>query len=407
MSRPFTAKSAVLLGAVLLLAFGLRLGLVMRHGERPLAGDESSYDEIAWNLVSGTGYAIRGPLTGLHPTAQRGPAYVLYVAALDRAFGRRLVPPLVGQCLMEAASVLLVCRLARRWFGSDAVALGAAALYAVYPPFVQYTAQLITETFTNLAVLATLAAIDLHLERRRLRDLALASLALGLCALNKPQLALLGVVVPFAATSRLGLAGAARAAGWITLLTTLVMSPWLVRNARVFHAFVPGVSTSGMAFWGGAAPVGGRMVGGLGDPWVPARLRDSLERMDELAQSRWMMRDARAVIAADPGRYARLTLRKFAQLWLNLGYDDPPSRASWLLAAFNLGAIALAVVGAQRGRPDPVAARLLPALGVLWCLVYVPFCTVVRYAMPYYAVLFCFTAAGLLSARPAAEGRPA
>ena len=45
---------------------------------------------------------------------------------------------------------------------------------------------------------------------------------------------------------------------------------------------------------------------------------------------------------------------------------------------------------------------MLVMLAVLWTVVDVPFCTVVRYAMPYLAVLFCFSAAGALELLPRA-----
>ena len=391
-----------ILTALLVLTFALRLAVALRAGERPLIGDELNYDEIAWNLATGHGYQVGATDAERHLTAQRGPAYILYLAGCFRLFGNRLVPVVAGQCLMEVASALLVFRLGRRWFRSGAVGLVAVGGYALYPPFIMLSTSMLTETFTSLTFLGTIAAFDLFLERWRTRDLASAGVALGLCALNKPQLGPIAVLLPLATRARLGWARAVRAASVITLTAALVMAPWIIRNAIVFRQFVPGVSTSGLAFWGGAAPVGGRFVGGLDDAWVPDTLRRALNRMDELARSRWMMSDARRVIAADPVRYARLTGRKFLQLWFNLGFDDPPSRASLLLAMFNLGAFLLAFVGARRHRPDAHVIAMVVALGVYWTAAHVPFCTVVRYAVPYLPVLFTFSAAGLVP-KPAQE----
>jgi len=380
---------------ILALALAFRLAPVLRGGERPLFGDESSYDEIAFNVASGHGYVVGATAAERRPTATRGPSYVLWMAALYRLAGRRLIPPLVANCVLDVLACWLAYRIARRVFGTERAGLGAASLYAVYPPFILFTGMLLPEAFTNLTLMGAVAAFFAYVERPRTRDLVVTGASLGLCALNKPQVAPVGLILSLAALPALGWRMALRSAGVVTLVVALVMTPWLVRNARVFHEFVPGVTTGGLAFWGGTAPFEGRTVGGLGNAWVPESFRRSMARLGEVEQSRWLMRDAFRVIASDPWRYARLTFRKFFQLWLNLGYDDPPSRASYALAAFNLAMGALAVLAVRRLRPSAVAVRVMIGLGVFWTLVNVAVCTQVRYALPYYALLFCFSGAGI------------
>ena len=51
-----------------------------------------------------------------------------------------------------------------------------------------------------------------------------------------------------------------RAAGLVVAAIARVMAPWTIRNVVVFHAFIPGVTTGGLVFWGETAPFGGRMV---------------------------------------------------------------------------------------------------------------------------------------------------
>ena len=386
--------------AVLLLAFVLRLGWVLHERDHALYGDEPSYDKIALNLAQGYGFQSGDATEQRRPTAMRGPAYLVFLATFYRVLGHHSLPPLVGQALLDVLSCWITYHLGRRWFRREVPAVIATGLVAVYPPFIFSTAQLISESFTLATVLLTVLAFTEYLERPRLRSLLLTGLALGVCTLGKPQLGAAGLVFGFAAVPRLGWQRAGRAAVVITAVVAAALSPWIVRNARVFHAFVPGVTQGGISFWGGTAPFENRAVGGLAEPWVPDSLRKSLSRMDEIELSRWFYRDGVRIIREDPARYARLAVRKVFRLWFNLLFDDPPSRGSLLLAALHLLLFALAGLGMVRAGADPVATRLVLALVAYWTVLHVPFVAQVRYALPCLPLIFCFTAGGICEFLP-------
>lgn len=385
---------------ILLVALALRVGMVVREADHVLFGDEPSYTEIALNVAEGHGFQSGHGDEPRTPTAMRGPAYVLFLAGFYRTFGHHSWPPMAAQVLLDVLSCWVTYRLARRWFGREAPALLAAALFAVYPLFIIGTAHLIAETLTLASVLLSVLAFTHYVDRPRPQSLLLAGLALGLCALNKPQVGAAGVVFALAAVPRLGWARAARAAVALTLVVAATMAPWIIRNARVFHAFVPGVTQGGISFWGGTAPFQDRAVGGLGEPWVPDSLRQALNRMGELERSRWFYRDGMRIVREDPARYAMLTARKVVRLWFNLLFDDPPSRSSLLLAALHAVLFALAALGFARGGADPVGTRLTLGLVLYWTVLHVPFVAQVRYALPCLPLLFGFAAAGLLGLPP-------
>ena len=388
-------RASWLLPAIVVLAVVLRLFAVQSRVGTPLFGDEPSYDSIAQNLLAGHGYASGRPGVDLHPTAMRGPGYVLLLAASYRLFGPSALAVHLLQIILEVISLLLIHRLARMWFAPPAVAAIAAALYAVYPPFLTGTASLLSETFTQVTLICTVFLFFRYIESRQMRHLVGSALALGICALIKPQIAPVGVILCMAAIPRLGLARAASAAAIVVLVVTLVLSPWFVRNALVFHRFVPGLSTGGLGLWFGAGPIDGLTIGGLGDPIVPDSLRVAVARMDEMAADRWAYAEANRLIAADPGHYAVLTLKKCFRLWFNLGFDGaPPSLATLALAAFHAFTIALALYASRRAAPDAAGALFIGLLGAFWTVANVPFVAVVRYAFPYYALLFTFAAAG-------------
>jgi 4-amino-4-deoxy-L-arabinose transferase-like glycosyltransferase len=388
------------LRVVLILGCVARLAVVAARLSHPLSGDELSYDSIAFNLATGHGYSVGSPEGGYAPTAVRAPGYVLFLAAFYRVFGRHPLPPLLAQALLDVLTTWLIARLARRWFGDGRVALAAAAAYAFYPPFVLDTAHVLSETTSQFLVVATVFLFFEHVATRRAAPLVGSGIALGLCALSKPQLLPLGVVLAVASIPVLSVRAAARAAMTLCLLAGLVLAPWVLRNESVFHAFVPGVSTGGIALWFGAAPYG-HPIGGFDDPSVPDSLRRRLVVLSEAEQNRWALAEAKRIIAADPAGYARLTLSKVPRLWFNLGFEGhAPSRASLLIAAANLLLWGLAVAGALRLPPAAPATAVMVALALFWTAVHAPFFTVVRYAEPYYALLLPFCAAGLVGFLP-------
>jgi 4-amino-4-deoxy-L-arabinose transferase-like glycosyltransferase len=379
-----------------LLVFVPRFAVIGLHLGRAYGGDELSYNQIARNVSSGRGFSGGQDAEVRYPTAARGPSYVLLVAAFDRLFGHDRTPLFVFQVLLDALTTLLLVRLAHRWFGSWWIAWVAGVLYATYPPIILTPASVLTETFTQCLLLLFVTGFFAWLARRRGRDLVLASVALGLCALSKPHLAILGPIACLAALKVLSFPQAARALAVVVTVVTLTMSPWIVRNALVFHAFVPGVSIGGLGMWFGSGGIGGHTIGGLEHPAVPDSVRRMIAGMSELEINRWATRETVRIVRDDPWRYARLSLLKVTRLWVNLGFDTGlPSRATLFVAVFNLLAIVLAFLGA-RAAVDPVAPRLLLFGAIGWTLVHLPFFTNVRYAVPFLALVFTFTAAGLV-----------
>ena len=170
-----------------------------------------------------------------------------------------------------------------------------------------------------------------------------------------------------------------------------------MRNAFVFHAFVPGVTMGGVTFWGGTGPADGQVIGGLGDPRVPAHVRAAISGMSERERDSWLYAEGMRVIRRSPPRFAGLMLKKFVRLWFNLLHDDAPSRASLMVAGFNLTGLALGAWAAWRLGPPAAAVRLLVLLFVFFSIVHMLFFSVIRYALPCYAYIFSFTGAGAVA----------
>src|SRR5204862_74714 len=138
------------------------------------------------------------------------------------------------QVALGVGSVLLAAEVARHLFGSR-VAVYTAALVAVFPSLVYYTAEAHLETLFNFLVLAAVLVIVSgpwrDVSRRRL---LVFGFVLGLSALVRPfsLLVLPGLCLVWLLSGTRLRAALARTA-WATLAVVVVVRPWLVRNVVV------------------------------------------------------------------------------------------------------------------------------------------------------------------------------
>lgn len=233
--------------AIVLLALALRVALVLATPHFAPREDSLVYDSGAVSLAN-NGHFFPGSLPTLHrgATAFYPPMFQLALGAVYKIVGTgsahtRWEAGRLFEALLGAAVVLLVYLIAARlWRGR--VALAAAALAAVSPPLVMVgSASLLSESlFIPLVLGAVLTALHFR-EDRRLRWAVLAGALIGAAALTRANGVFLVIPIGFlvwARRPRLSLR--ALLAPLLVLMTTLVLLvPWTIRNAQVFHRFVP------------------------------------------------------------------------------------------------------------------------------------------------------------------------
>ncbi len=271
-ASPASRRTLLLLVAILLLALALRLWLWSRP-EHPLANDETEYLPVALDLAHGRGFVFYDTYRWL-----RAPLYPLFLAFFLRISGDNLRVATMAQVILSAATVYGFFLLARRLFKGERgerAGLVSALLAALLLPFATFPALFMAETlftFLFVAFLLALLRIPEAPPARRWRWTAAAGALLGLCALTRA----VGLAfLPLAAvwlwfTLRAGASPAPQAAGpvlgavlptWIRALGLpllliaaglVTIVPWTVRNALVYHRFIPldtGASYSLWAFY--------------------------------------------------------------------------------------------------------------------------------------------------------------
>ena len=219
---------------------GVRVAAVLGRPHRAPGGDAFFYHGEANLLAAGHGFINPFLYYGMHrpvPTASFPPGFVLVLAAawlvgLKSFLARRL------WCCVLGAAAVTVGALAGRRIGGPRAGIIAAALIALHPNLWMPDELAFSECLTPLLVAAVLLAAYRLRERGGPWDAAGLGLTVGVAAMVRDELALLGVllVVPLTlgtwhrpARARLVSLGAAAAAA------VLVVGPWVGYNLTRFE----------------------------------------------------------------------------------------------------------------------------------------------------------------------------
>jgi len=103
------------------------------------------------------------------------------------------------------------------------------------------------------------------------------------------------------------------------LVFIAIVSPWMVRNYRVFHAVVPFRSNFGAELYVGNGPEAmGFRYGALIGQSPNETQHELYARMGELAYARHHGELAKAWIEANPSRFVQLSLKRFYFFWASV-----------------------------------------------------------------------------------------
>lgn len=352
------------------LAVGVRALYAFGFGPHELYPDSHVFLGYARSLLEGDGYALQGSVAG------RPPGYPLFLSVLLGLAGDRVWPIQAAQVLLDGLTCVLIGSLSRRLF-PDVPAWPAALLAALYPPLWMWPAKILTEPLFILVFTCFLLLCSWE------RWFA-AGCALGAASLVRPDPVLLPVwVLAWIFLDRKSRAarGALRFMGGFLLF----VAPWVVRNALLLHAFVPGHSYAGHTFYVSInyyLPLASR--GAIRLTEFPHEI---LSGIPEAEWSGLYLAWVWPVLESLDGWTAfKLALWKSVGLWypFNPGYDA----AYIFLLPF--WAWALFRRGWDRGMPRLCAGTLL----YFWALFSVIY-AVGRYRSHLSPVLLCFAAWGL------------
>ena len=279
-----------------------------------LAMDSQEYDRWAQAIAGGDWLGSQ--------VFFQAPLYPYLLAFVYTLLGRSLDAVYLLQIAAAVAGVWALWR-AGRALGDEPAGLAAAALAAVYAPFLFYDVQLLKE---SPAVTVTCFLLWALAARRWLA----AGVLLGVLALLRENaLLLLPFLLPLtwqrSSSIEAGVRGFAKRGGLLVLGLLLPLAPVALRNGLVGGDYLPTTSQGGVNFWIGNNP----QADGTYRPIVPGKQIPALERQEpvrlaeqELGRrltaaevSSFWLRRGLAWAAAHPGDFVRLQIRKLGMFW--------------------------------------------------------------------------------------------
>lgn len=356
--------------------------------------DEQRFLTSAAQLVATGDFSVGGDRAWEMP----GPA--MFFAPTVWLFGTQgaIIPARFAQAILVVIQCSLVAVIVRRLFGNTRASLVATWVTALYPFLLFYQGLLLSETLFNTLLLAGIAALFWWRDRGLRIDAALVVTCLCFAAATMTK-ATLTVLPPLllAATAWLAGAGWRRAAAILVASSCLYaafMSPWVIRNAVVLHAFVPFTTGSAQNLYLGNNPrntSAGIAWDRDAEPEVVARIN---ALPDELARQRAYSKAAMEYITAHPATFVTMAGKKFLRLW-NVIPNATEFRTSLysIISAASFGPIlALAFLSALQWRRR--WRQLAPLYLVIGYFTFVHVVTIasLRYRLPIEPILIVLAA---------------
>lgn len=316
-------RRALVFTIVFLAAFGLRSGVALLRPEIPIA-DAADYHQLATALAEGRGYVNAAG----EQTAWRPPGYPAFLSLIYRITPRSILTATVLQAFIGALTVLMLM-LFGSTFANYTETVVAGLIATIYPSLVWLPRLLLSENLSLLLTVLTLWSVAMYLRSRRVGWLAIFGAVAGLNTLVRggnlvlPILLGLGLlIVTFKQKSGdwkrcvIGLVFA-----FVMFATTL--TPWTVRNYRLFHHFVPVATQEGLTLYGSYWPPikNGRLIWGTLPGTEDPNVAAAAAMNDEVAASKYLQHVTMQRLRDQPSYFFRLIPSKMISLLVPLDWE--------------------------------------------------------------------------------------
>lgn len=269
------------------------------------AVDARAYDTVAMNIIKGQGFRIypEKPLLQDDVITRQGPAYQYFLAVIYFIFGHHYEAVWLIQALLRALSALLIFLICGMIFGKgkEGKLIGwiAAAFFGFYPDLIEINAMLLTETFYIFFTILVVYIFFRYYDQMAAKGVFWLGLAMGISVLIRSTAG--GVFAP------VFIFYFWRRKAWkhlifFLILIIMIMTPWTIRNYRVYHAFIPTMANAGYNLWYG------NREGGDGEgPHEMPEVAGAIKRYGSIDANNYALTQFENFIKAHPFIYARLT----------------------------------------------------------------------------------------------------
>ncbi len=298
-------NSKLIIVFILLLAFLIRIAYILTLDNTVLIGpDVGTYDKLALNLLSGKGLVLQEGRYSFRPCL-----FPLFLAGVYSLFGHSYLAAKIILAVISSFTCLLIYWLGKESFGKS-TGLIAMGISVIYPKFVYYSAHLCTETLYMFFLVLSFLFLIKYRRHLFLFNIVLAGIFFALASLTRSilfaffPLVLIWLVVGMKDKKKAFMHFLIFA---FTIL--LAMSPWIGRNYRLHHAFVPTTTEGGYSFWIGSNPLA------TGGGHCYSSDSTAFDKLSEVDRDKLYYKMGFDFIKKNPSRFIQLSFNKFLRFW--------------------------------------------------------------------------------------------
>jgi len=345
-------------------------------------GDELRFLRSASHLVQTGQFAVSDA------RAWEMPGTAIFLAGFISLFGDAqgaILPARLAQAVLLVCQAGMVAVIAQWLFKRRSAAIAAYIMVAFYPFFLFYQGLLLSETLFNMLLIAAFASLYWWRERGLRFDgvFVLTCLLFGLAAFIKPTLTIAPPIL-MASLAVANLRHAFRVLVVAGLTYAAVLTPWVVRNYTVLHAFVPFTTGASENLYLG----NNEKNQTAGIDWMADVDQDVVARLraipGEVERQRAFGAAAIDYIRADPMAFVQRAGQKFARFW-NVVPNAPEYRGNLyrIVSAVSFGGVLmLSAVSLLIWRRHLIDFAPLLLLAVYFTAVHMITIASLRYRLP-------------------------
>jgi hypothetical protein len=278
---------------------------------------------VARAIAAGEGFS--SPLRDLDtgPTAWFTPIYPYLVAGIFKVWGiysdlSRLIIATLN-CAFAALTIIPIHGIAKRTFG-EGVAIGASWAWVFLPTALYFPILWIWDTALTALVFLLIfwATLALRGNRSLLPWAGYGALWVTGGLVNPSTLSLFPFFLGWLAWNERKEAGPwVKHAAVVTLLFTIGLAPWTIRNYRVFGKFIVLRSNFGLELWLGNNPDVVENMSQLAHPNDNPEEGQRYKRMGEIAYMAEKQQLAFTFMRTHPRETLNYTFHRFVNIWLS------------------------------------------------------------------------------------------
>ncbi len=278
------------------LALFIRIIFILTLKNQFYFDDEYEYFKMVENFLSGKGLIVSENLKAFRPPLYPLVLSILYFLKFNLMWIR------IFQAVLSSLTVVFVYLLGKEVF-DEKTGFFSSLISTFYPFFIFYTGFLLTETLFVFLIVLTFFYLTRIVEKNEKLSFK-GGILLGLSGLTRPNIQLF---FPISIFHILFLKDKWKKILMFSTGFCLILIPWIIRNYKIFHKFIPGTTMGGWVFWEGNNPYS------EGGPCSYFPLE--VIQMDEIRRDRILYKMTFEEIKKNPKRFLYLLKNKFKRFW--------------------------------------------------------------------------------------------